>query len=176
MQPSCCIYPLHVYCESLKSALLIVACGVIPSCAPWSLSRRPLRPFGRGALTGRRAATLSGSSMAIAVKVRVGVWIDLELVVSVRVAGIDAPELFRPKCEAERRRARAAKTFVEAFVRRRKGYARRHRTRKIRRPRRRPYRGGADEILARRWWPKVSPLKAHAARGAPDRYRWRFFA
>ena len=50
------------------------------------------------------------------VKVRVGVWIDQELVVSVRIAGIDAPELFRPKCPAEKEKARAAKKFVEDFL------------------------------------------------------------
>lgn len=50
------------------------------------------------------------------IKVRVGVWIDQELIISVRVAGIDAPELFRPKCEAERQRARAAKVFAEKFL------------------------------------------------------------
>ena len=50
------------------------------------------------------------------VKVRVGVWIDQELIVSVRIAGVDAPELFRPKCAAEKEKARAAKEFVEAFL------------------------------------------------------------
>ncbi len=49
------------------------------------------------------------------VKVRVGVWIDQELVVSVRIAGVDAPELFRPKCSAEKEKAHAAKKFVEDF-------------------------------------------------------------
>ena len=50
------------------------------------------------------------------VKVRVGVWIDQELLVSVRIAGVDAPELFRPKCAAEKEKARAAKMFVEEFI------------------------------------------------------------
>lgn len=50
------------------------------------------------------------------VKMWVAVWIDQELLVSVRVAGIDAPELFRAKCPAEKRRARAAKAFVETFM------------------------------------------------------------
>ena len=50
------------------------------------------------------------------VKARVAIWIDQELIVSVRLADIDAPELFRPKCAAERERAQAAKAFVEAFL------------------------------------------------------------
>ncbi len=51
------------------------------------------------------------------VKMRIAVWLDQEILVSVRLAGIDAPELFRPKCEAERLRARDAKEFVESFLR-----------------------------------------------------------
>lgn len=50
------------------------------------------------------------------VKMRVAIWIDQELLVSVRVAGIDAPELFRPQCEAEKLLAREAKAFAEAFL------------------------------------------------------------
>ena len=50
------------------------------------------------------------------VKMRAQIWIDQELIISVRVADIDAPELFRPKCAAEKERARAAKAFVEDFL------------------------------------------------------------
>jgi len=50
------------------------------------------------------------------VRFRVAIWIDQELSVAVRIAGIDAPELFRPKCDAERALAREAKTFVEGFL------------------------------------------------------------
>lgn len=52
------------------------------------------------------------------VRLRAQIWIDQELAVSVRVASIDAPELFRPKCAAEKEKARAAKAFVEQFLRR----------------------------------------------------------
>ncbi|MEM8770224.1 MAG: thermonuclease family protein [Pseudomonadota bacterium] len=51
------------------------------------------------------------------VKARVAIWIDQEIVVSVRLLGIDAPELFRPKCAAEKARAKDAKHFVENFLR-----------------------------------------------------------
>ncbi len=50
------------------------------------------------------------------VKMRAQIWIDQELLISVRVAGIDAPKLFRPKCAAEKQRAREAKLFVEEFL------------------------------------------------------------
>jgi len=35
--------------------------------------------------------------------------------ISVRIAAIDAPELFRPKCSDEKQRAYAAKNFVQNF-------------------------------------------------------------
>jgi len=50
------------------------------------------------------------------VKMRATIWIDQELRVSVRLAGIDAPELFGPECAEEKRKARAAKAFVEDFL------------------------------------------------------------
>lgn len=50
------------------------------------------------------------------VKVRATIWVDQQVEVSVRLAGVDAPELFRPKCGAEKARARQAKSFVEAFL------------------------------------------------------------
>ena len=50
------------------------------------------------------------------VKMRVAIWIDQEVVVSVRLAGVDAPELFRPKCAAEKEKAQEAKAFVEEFL------------------------------------------------------------
>ena len=50
------------------------------------------------------------------IKMRIAIWIDQEVRVSVRLAGVDAPELFRPKCAAEKARARAAKVFVEDFL------------------------------------------------------------
>ncbi len=48
------------------------------------------------------------------IKVRASIWIDQSVIVSVRLRGIDAPELFRPKCQAERQLARNAKASVAA--------------------------------------------------------------
>lgn len=48
------------------------------------------------------------------IKVRATIWVDQTVEVSVRLRGIDAPELYRPKCEAEKRLARQAKAAVSA--------------------------------------------------------------
>ena len=50
------------------------------------------------------------------VRVRVAVWLDQELRVAVRLAEVDAPEMFRPRCADERAKGEAAKAFVEAFL------------------------------------------------------------
>ena len=48
------------------------------------------------------------------IKVRATIWVDQTVEVSVRLRGIDAPELYRPKCEAEKALARQAKAAVNA--------------------------------------------------------------
>lgn len=65
-----------------------------------------------GPAVGRVERVIDGDT----VKMRVAIWLDQELLVSVRLADVDAPELFRPKCDAERRLAQEAKAFVEAFL------------------------------------------------------------
>lgn len=50
------------------------------------------------------------------VRVSAKIWVDQRVSVSVRVKGIDAPELFKPQCAAERALAQQAKAFVEALV------------------------------------------------------------
>ncbi|MEZ5896398.1 MAG: thermonuclease family protein [Parvularculaceae bacterium] len=50
------------------------------------------------------------------VKVVARIWIDQRVSVSVRLAGVDAPELFRPACPAEKELAREAKAFVEDML------------------------------------------------------------
>jgi micrococcal nuclease len=47
---------------------------------------------------------------------RVAVWIDQEVVVSVRLAEVDAPELSRAECPSEKERALKAKAFTAAFL------------------------------------------------------------
>ncbi len=76
------------------------------------------------ALAPLQAAEFSGDAKARVdrvidgdtVKMRVAIWLDQEILVSVRLAGVDAPELFRPKCDAERALALEAKSFAEDFL------------------------------------------------------------
>lgn len=66
-----------------------------------------------GPATGRVERVIDGDT----VKMRIAIWLDQEILVSVRVADVDAPELFRPKCDVERVLAQEAKAFVEDFLR-----------------------------------------------------------
>lgn len=50
------------------------------------------------------------------IRVRARIWVDQEVNVAVRLAGIDAPEIYRPKCDAEKVKARAAKDAVAGQV------------------------------------------------------------
>ncbi|MEM0987014.1 MAG: thermonuclease family protein [Pseudomonadota bacterium] len=50
------------------------------------------------------------------IKVRAQIWVDQSVEVSVRLAGIDAPEIYRPRCDAEKAPARAAKAAVAAQI------------------------------------------------------------
>ncbi|GJL95771.1 MAG: hypothetical protein DHS20C05_21760 [Hyphococcus sp.] len=72
--------------------------------------------FAGDVLSGPVSASVERVIDGDTVKMRALIWVDQELVVSVRVAGVDAPELFRPKCEVEKIKARAAKHFVEEFL------------------------------------------------------------
>lgn len=48
------------------------------------------------------------------VNVRARIWVDQTVEISVRLRGIDAPELYRPKCTAEKLLAKSAKASVAA--------------------------------------------------------------
>ena len=50
------------------------------------------------------------------VRVEALIWIGQSVEGNVRLAGIDAPELSRPDCAAEREKGQAAKEFVEALL------------------------------------------------------------
>ena len=50
------------------------------------------------------------------VRVRLAIWLDQEIRVAVRLADVDAPELYRSACAGEKARARSAKVFVESFL------------------------------------------------------------
>jgi endonuclease YncB( thermonuclease family) len=75
-------------------------------------------------MAARAASALAGPVEAEVVRVidgdtivvRAVVWIDQVITVSVRVAGVEAPDIFRPDCAEERAAGAAAKAFVEAFL------------------------------------------------------------
>lgn len=65
-----------------------------------------------GPVAARIERVIDGDTM----KVSAQIWIDQFVTVSVRIKGVDAPELIRPQCEAERGRALEAKAFLEAAL------------------------------------------------------------
>jgi len=69
-----------------------------------------------GPVSARVVRVIDGDTVEVAA----AIWLDQELIVKVRLAGIDAPEIFRPSCAAERRRGHAAKAFLESFFEGRK--------------------------------------------------------
>ena len=50
------------------------------------------------------------------VRVEALIWIGQSVEVNVRLAGVDAPEIFKPGCAAEREQGRRAAAFVEAML------------------------------------------------------------
>jgi len=50
------------------------------------------------------------------IRLRAHIWLDQTLEIMVRIEGIDAPEIHRPNCSAERVLAQQAKAEVEALV------------------------------------------------------------
>lgn len=47
---------------------------------------------------------------------RIDIWPTISATVSVRIRGIDAPEIFRPECEEERENAKKAKAVLEKLI------------------------------------------------------------
>ncbi|MEM9170289.1 MAG: thermonuclease family protein [Pseudomonadota bacterium] len=81
---------------------LVLVCAVASIAAP---GRVCAGEAFAGPVSARVVRVVDGDTL----KVAAAIWIEQEVTVSVRLAGVDAPELFRPKCDAERRLARAAK-------------------------------------------------------------------
>lgn len=63
-------------------------------------------------LAGPVPATLLRVVDGDTLELRVQIWLDQELIVKARLAGVDAPELTRPGCPAERALAEQARDFV----------------------------------------------------------------
>jgi len=74
-----------------------------------------LRPAFAEPLAGPVAARVERIVDGDTVRVRAQIWIDQEVEIAVRIDGADAPELFRPRCPAEKTKALEAKAFASAF-------------------------------------------------------------
>lgn len=61
-----------------------------------------------GPIAAEMVRVVDGDTLAV----RALIWPGQHIEIKVRLAGIDAPELFRPSCAVERVRARAARDFV----------------------------------------------------------------
>ncbi len=75
-----------------------------------------LAPAAAAEIAGPVAAEVERVVDGDTVRVSAEIWVDQRLSVSVRLRGVDAPELYRPQCEAERAMARRAKAFVEERI------------------------------------------------------------
>jgi endonuclease YncB( thermonuclease family) len=73
-------------------------------------------PAAAGPIEGPVAATIERVLDGDTVRVTARIWVGHSVSVSVRIAGVDAPELYRPRCVAEKERAREAKAFVEQML------------------------------------------------------------
>ncbi|MFN0024557.1 MAG: thermonuclease family protein [Parvularculaceae bacterium] len=68
------------------------------------------------AIDGPVAAEVERVVDGYTVRVAARIWVGHTVSVAVRIADVDAPELYRPRCDAERDAARRAKSFVEAML------------------------------------------------------------
>ncbi len=73
-------------------------------------------PAAAGPIEGPVAATVERVIDGDTVRVTARIWVGHSVSVSVRIAGVDAPEIYRPRCVAEKERAREAKAFVERML------------------------------------------------------------
>lgn len=85
----------------------LVGFGVAAACCAAGALAEPLA----GPVPARVERVIDGDT----IEVRARIWIDQEIMIAVRVADADAPELFRPSCPAEKAKALAAKTFAAEF-------------------------------------------------------------
>lgn len=89
---------------------------ITPLCLLWIAIAAGLgAPAAASTLPGPIPAMVERVIDGDTIRVRVQAWIDVEVSVSVRLRGIDAPEL-RARCEAERAGAEAARDFVTALL------------------------------------------------------------
>lgn len=84
--------------------LLVVFLSLVLTAPATSADRLP------GPIPAQVVRVVDGDT----IRVKAKIWVDQTVEVSVRLRGIDAPEIFRPKCDAEKVLARTAKASVAA--------------------------------------------------------------
>ncbi len=72
--------------------------------------------FAKDRLAGPVPAVVQRVIDGDTLEVRARIWLDQEILVKVRLANIDTPELARPGCPSERVMAEGAKALVEQMV------------------------------------------------------------
>jgi endonuclease YncB( thermonuclease family) len=96
---------MHVMVVYNLTTLLLI---LISATAQPALARSDIA----GPVEARVERVVDGDTVRVAAKI----WVDQYVSVSVRLLGVDAPEIFRPRCEAERAQGHKAKAFVEAMI------------------------------------------------------------
>ncbi|MEL6371966.1 MAG: thermonuclease family protein [Pseudomonadota bacterium] len=96
----------------MKFVLLpFVACGCLAFLSQVG-TVEAAEPILAGPITAEVDRVVDGDT----VRVNANIWVDQRVNVSVRLAGIDAPEIFRPKCPAEKQKGLAARDFINAIM------------------------------------------------------------
>jgi len=95
--------------QNLRKTILIGFCFFIVS--PFINLDATAKDRIQGPIPARIDRVIDGDTIHVIAKI----WLEQNLEISVRIADIDAPELFRPKCEDEKSLARKAKIYAENF-------------------------------------------------------------
>lgn len=99
--------PHHAWASALL--WLSVGLGLALALVPGGAAARERLP---GPVVAHVERVIDGDTFTV----RARVWLGLEVQVSVRPRGVDAPELFRPKCAQERKHAKAARAFLDKLI------------------------------------------------------------
>lgn len=94
-----------------RRIFIIVLAVFIVLAASFTANASPRQETIHGPVTGKVLDVLDGDTLSV----RLHVWIGQQLETSVRIAGIDTPEI-KGKCEKERGMAQAARRELESLV------------------------------------------------------------
>lgn len=94
-----------------KRIFIVVLAVLVLLTAPFTALASPRQETLHGPVTGKVIDVLDGDTLSV----RLHVWIGQQVETSVRIAGIDTPEM-KGKCEKERGMARAARSELENLL------------------------------------------------------------